>query len=259
VAARRPGTGAAAVNRPKPGHSGVERIEKLLAGEQLDTSRLAYDFDVHHVAVVASGSKAEAAINELTDSLDLPQLVVRADRGVVWCWLGRRDGFSSAALEQLTASPRIAASSHPVADLRLAVGEQAHGLAGWRLSHHQARAALAVARRGHETGLRYSNVAVLASVVRDDLLETSMRRLYLEPLEDGHDGGEELRRTLRAYFEADRSISEAGSAIGVTRQAVARRLKAAEEIIGRPLTACGYDLELALRLEALDPTPLSAP
>jgi sugar diacid utilization regulator len=256
VAARRPGTSAAVVDRPTPGHSGVERVEKLLAGEQLDTSRLAYDFDVDHVAVVASGSEAEAAIDELTDSSGPSRMVVRADGGVVWCWLGSRDGFSAATLEQLAS---IAASSHPIADLRLAVGEPAYGLAGWRLSHHQARAALAVARRGHETGLRYSDVAVLASLVRDDLLATSMRRLYLEPLEDGRDGGEELRRTLRAYFEADRSLSEAGSTIGVTRQAVARRLKAAEEMIGRPLSACGYDLELALRLEALDATPPSAP
>jgi DNA-binding PucR family transcriptional regulator len=256
---RRPGTSAAVTDRPAGGRGQVERVEKLLAGEILDTSRLAYDFDVDHVALIASGPGATRAIDDRVAATGLSSLSVEADEGMVWGWLGSRDGFDVAAFEAVTPSARAGDLAGPGKDLRLAIGEPSHGLGGWRLSHHQARAALAVAHRGTEPVVRYGDVALLASLVRDELLGDSLRRLYIEPLEGDRDGGEELRRTLRAYFEADRNVSEAGSAIGVTRQAVARRLRAAEERIGRPLGTCGAELELALRFEALAPTPLSAP
>jgi DNA-binding PucR family transcriptional regulator len=232
----------------------VERVEALLAGESLDTSRLSYDFDVHHIALVAVGLGAATEMHDRMKAMDLPSLVVEAQGGPVWGWLGKRASFQPAELQRLV-------SLQQAADLRLAIGEPAHGLGGWRLTHHQARAALAVAERGAKPVARYADVALLSSVLRDDLLATSLRRLYLEPLEGDRDGGAELRRTLRAYFAAGRNVSVAGGAIGVTRQAVARRIRAAEEKLGRPIAACGADLEIALRLEALEsaPTLLSAP
>jgi DNA-binding PucR family transcriptional regulator len=143
----------------------------------------------------------------------------------------------------------------------LGVGEPGRGLAGWRQTHHQARAALSVAVRSAEPVVRYADAALLASVLKDDLLAASLRQMYLEPLAAERDGGGELRETLRAYFSAGRNVSVAGESIGVTRQAVARRLRAAEAKIGRSLISCGADLEVALRLEALEsaPTQLSAP
>lgn len=247
---RSPGTSAPVEARPAAGRGRAERVEKLLAGELLDTARLSYDFEVHHVAVVAVGSGAPEAIDDLT--MGLHRLVVQADDGVVWGWFGKRDGFDHAELEALASTDRSG-------DLRLAIGEPAYGLAGWRLSHHQAEAALSIAMRGNDTVVRYADVALLASIVKDDLLVTSLLRLYIEPLGGERDGGEALRQTLRAYFAAGRNVSLAGEAIGVTRQAVARRLRATEERLGRSIAACGVELEVALRYEALEPTPLSVP
>jgi DNA-binding PucR family transcriptional regulator len=244
---RSPGTSALLAGRSAVGGGRAERVEKLLVGELLDTARLPYDFEVHHIAVVAVGSGAAEAIDDLTTALH--RLVVQADDGVVWGWFGKRDGFDPVELEAFGATDR--------SDLRLAIGEPAHGLAGWRLTHHQARAALSIAMRGDDTVVRYADVALLASIVKDDLLATSLLRLYIEPLEGERDGGEALRQTLRAYFAAGRNVSLAGAAIGVTRQAVARRLLAAEERLGRSIAACGVELEIALRYEALEPTPLS--
>jgi sugar diacid utilization regulator len=216
----------------------------------LETSRVPYDFDLHHVGMVGVGPGAEAAIASRTSGPS--SLVVRrAEGAVIWGWLGRSDEFESGELEAL-ASPAwdvVAPRSHPAT--RLAIGEPGRGLAGWRLSHHQARAALAVALRGPDPVVRYADVAMLATALKDELLKTSFQRIYLEPLEGGRDGGQELRRTLRAYFEADRNISAAAAAVGVTRQAVARRLRSAEELLGRPIAALGADLEIALRLDAL--------
>jgi DNA-binding PucR family transcriptional regulator len=253
---RRPGTSAPLADRAIVAGGGrAERVEALLAGESLDTSRISYDFAAEHVALIAAGSGADRRIDESLASTSLPHLVVRSGGGAVWAWIGSLDGFNASALEDLACE--AAAASHATGEACLTIGEPAHGLGGWRLTHHQARAALAVAQCGNEPVVRYRDVAMLASVVRDDLLATSLHRLYLEPLEGGRDDGEELRETLRAYFAADRNVSEAGAAIGVTRQAVARRLRLAEEKLGRPLGACGAELETALRFEALEATPLS--
>jgi hypothetical protein len=250
---RSPGTSAPLADRAAAvGGGRAERVETLLAGASLDTSRISYDFEVDHVALIAAGSDAEGSIVDRIAATALPHLIVRSGGGFVWAWLGSRDGFDADALAAL-ATPTIAA------DVRLTIGEPGHGLGGWRLSHHQARAALAVALRGEDPVVRYADVALLASAVRDDLLAISLRRLYLEPLEVGRDGGEEIRRTLRAYFAADRNVSEAGVALGVTRQAVARRIRLAEEKLGRSLDTCSAELETALRFQALGATPLSAP
>jgi PucR C-terminal helix-turn-helix domain/GGDEF-like domain len=253
---RRPDTSAPLADRAAAGGGRAERVEALLAGESLDTSRVSYDFDVEHLALIAAGSPA-GSIDRLLASTNLPHLVVRGGEGVVWAWIGSPDGFNDSALEALSGGG--AAVSPAVGETCLAIGEPARGLGGWRFSHHQARAALAVALRGGDPVVRYADVALLASAVRDDLLATSLRRLYLEPLGDSRDGGEEMRRTLRAYFDAGRNVSEAGSAIGVTRQAVARRIRLAEKKLGRSLDSCGAELETALRFEALGATPLSAP
>jgi DNA-binding PucR family transcriptional regulator len=204
------------------------------------------------VALIASGPGADEAIAERARASGLPSLLVTREAEKAWGWLGSRTRFGAEELDALI-------EAAPVGGTRLAIGEPGGGLTGWRLSHHQARAALSVAERSTGAAVRYGDVAMLASVLKDELLGTSLRRIYLEPLEDGRNGGEELRQTLRAYFAANRNVSVAGSAIGVTRQAVARRLRVAEERLGRSISACGTELELALRLDALEATPPFAP
>jgi DNA-binding PucR family transcriptional regulator len=79
----------------------------------------------------------------------------------------------------------------------------------------------------------------------------SLRQLYLEPLAGERDGGEVLRETLRAYFEAERNVSSAAAALGVKRHTVTNRLRAAEEKLGRSLNVCAGELDVALHLEDL--------
>ena len=129
------------------------------------------------------------------------------------------------------------------------VGEPAEGLAGWRFSHLQAKAALAIAERRREPVLRYADVAVVASILRDDLVADSLRQLYLEPLAQSRDNGKVARETLRAYFEAERNISSTAAALGVDRRTVRNRLRSIEGLLGRPLSGSMADLEIALRLE----------
>jgi DNA-binding PucR family transcriptional regulator len=89
---------------------------------------------------------------------------------------------------------------------------------------------------------------VLASILRDDLGTISLRHLYLEPLESGRDGGKVARETLRAYFATERNISSTAATLGVDRRTVTNRIRAIEELFGRPLGDFATDLETALRL-----------
>jgi DNA-binding PucR family transcriptional regulator len=86
---------------------------------------------------------------------------------------------------------------------------------------------------------------------QDDLLATSLRQLYLEPLAEERDGGETLRETLRAYFAAERNVSSAAAALSVNRHTVTSRLRTIEKRLGRPLSTCATEIDAALRLEDL--------
>ena len=134
----------------------------------------------------------------------------------------------------------------------IALGEPAKGIVGWRLTHRQARAALLIAMRERRRLVSYAEVAVLASILADDLLLASLHQIYLAPLATLRDGGEVLRKSLRAYFRADRNVTAAAAALGVTRQALAKRLAQVEERVARRLSDCSVELELALRIEALE-------
>ena len=105
--------------------------------------------------------------------------------------------------------------------------------------------------RGSQSLVRYADVALLASILQDDLLAISLRQLYLAPLSEERDGGSALRQTLRAYFAAERNVSSAAGALSVSRQTVVNRLHVIEERFERSLNSCAAEVEAALRLEDL--------
>lgn len=220
-------------------------VRRLLDEELLEAPQIAYDFNSFHLGAVAAGEGASTAIRDLAVLLDYRVLLVNPGDGSVWAWLGGRRPIDPIKLQSHF-------SRHGPESLTLAIGEPADGLGGWRRTHRQARAALPIALRTREAFVRYADVAVLASILRNDLLVTSLREMYISPLEDGQDEGELARQTLCAYFAAERNVSSAAAALGVTRQAVAKRLQAVEERIGRPLRDCSVDLEMALHLDRLD-------
>jgi PucR C-terminal helix-turn-helix domain/GGDEF-like domain len=222
----------------------AERIERLLAGERLDTTELFYDFETRHIGIVVSGQGALRALTDLAKSLDARLLAVRTEVGDTWAWLGSPRSLDPGRLE------RLAWERLPPC-LTLAIGEPGKGIPGWRLSHHQARAALSVAKRSGERVVRYAHVALLASLLGDDLLATSLRRLYLDPLDVGRERGAMLRQTLRAYFAAERNVSSTAMNMKVDRKTVTSRLRKVERRLGCPIATCAAELETALRLHAL--------
>jgi hypothetical protein len=233
-----------AENRPTtPAERRRETVKSLLAGELVDHSELGYDLDGHHLAVMARGEGAEELMRVLAAAVDRRLLAVQREEEPTWaCWLGGR--------HQLTAAQALEALGRDLPEgVFVTVGEPGEGLGGWRVSHLQAKAALPIAERRGQPVVRYADVALLAAITRDDLVATSLRQLYLAPLERARDGGKVARQTLRAYFEAERNVSSTAAALGVDRRTVRNRLGAIEELLGRPLKGSEADLEIALRLD----------
>jgi hypothetical protein len=221
-----------------------ECVKSLLAGEQVDHSELGYELEGHHLALMAKGEGAPEAMRLLAGRLDRRLLAVCREEESTWaCWLGGRHPL--AAQEAMRALAEI-----PLDRVIVTVGEPAEGLSGWRLSHRQAKAALPIAERRGEPILHYADVVLLTSILRDDLVTTSLHQLYLEPLEATPDGGKAARATLRAYFAAERNVSSTAAALGVDRRTVTNRIRAIEELFGRPLKDIATELETALRLDA---------
>lgn len=218
--------------------------KRLLAGEMVDTAALDYELaERSHVGVMAVGEGAEPAMRGLASALGRRLLAVRREEEPVWaCWLGGSEPLASARVAESLA--RTGAEG-----IVVTIGEPAEGLCGWRFSHRQAKAALPLAQRRGPGAVRYADVALEAAVLRDELAATSLRRLYLEPLETMKDG-ERVRETLRAYLAAERNVSSTAAALGLDRRTVANRVRAVEELFGRRLNDFAAELDTALRLPA---------
>jgi DNA-binding PucR family transcriptional regulator len=233
-----------AENRPtSPAERRRETVKRLLAGELVDHSELGYELDGHHLALMAKGEGAEELIRDLAGAVDRRLLAVQREEEPTWaCWLGGR--------RQLTSEAALAALPGEIPQgVFVTVGEPGEGLGGWRFSHRQAKAALTIVERRGQPLVRYADVALLAAIAGDDLIASSLRQLYLAPLERARDGGKVARETLRAYFEAERNVSSTAAALGVDRRTVRNRLGAIEDLLGRPLKGTEADLEIALRLD----------
>jgi diguanylate cyclase with GGDEF domain/PucR-like helix-turn-helix protein len=220
----------------------VAHVERLLAGEVLDVSEFVYRLEASHVGMIGTGHGVIDAIRDLAKALDCGLLIVRRGEQTAWAWLGAPNGSDFAELD-------TALASRLPTRVRLAVGEPSEGIAGWRLTHEQAKSAAPIALRGPKPVVRYREVALLVSMLQDALLVRSLRRLYLEPLSKARNGGVVLRQTLRAYFLAERNTSSAAAALGVSRQTVINRLRTVEGLLERRLNGCAMELEAALRLE----------
>jgi hypothetical protein len=230
---------------PSSGRRRVERVRKLLEGEPVDTTELGYQFDDWHLGAVATGTGASHSMRQIAATLDRNLLLIDQDDETVWAWFGGRHGFDPGELDQYLSSAWRGGAV-------LAIGEPAQGVAGWRLTHKQAMAALPIALRGNQDQVRYVDVALLASILQDDLLATSLHQLYLAPLEQERDGGRVARETLRAYFAAEQNVSSAAAALGVKRHTVTNRLRHIEERLERPLGTCVPELSAVLQLRDLD-------
>jgi hypothetical protein len=228
----------------------TELVQRLLAGAPVDTAELGYEFDAEHVGVIAVGAKARETVGALAARLGRELLSVSPSEETMWAWLGGRRALDFADIE------RLISTKEPTGVL-LAVGGSGTGIDGWRLTHRQAEAAMLVALRRPQTLTQYADVSLLAAVLRDQELASSLVKVHLSPL-DGQKDSALLREALRGYFAAGCNGATAAAALRINRHTLERRLHTIETRLGCLLQTCRAELEVALRLEELgDPPRLS--
>ena len=226
-------------------------IDRLLWGAPGARHEVRYPLEMWHVGLVVNGARARDAVRAVAEILGTALLAVPREQGTVWAWLGSRGRISSQRVQD-------AVAEHGGLKAKFAVGEPGKDVEGWRTTHFEARAALAVALRRAADVTCFAEVAPEAIALQSPDLARSLQATYLAPLSGKHERGLVLRETLRAWFAAGRNASSAAASLRVSRRTVENRLRIVEQQLGRALTDCGTELELALRLEDLD-HQMSAP
>lgn len=220
----------------------TELVQQLLDGAPVTSEELGYELGGWHLAAIVGGAGAEEALRDRLAPLSCQLLCVARTEGTLWAWLGSRqqrllDGIERKLCEE------------PPSNVTLALGEPRSGVNGWRLSHHEARAAETAMAHAGSRFARGRDSVLLAAVLRDPYIAESLRQTYIAPLDEAGSDGQTARRTLRAYLDANGNAAAAASALGVNRHTVKRRLGRIEEQLGLLLPECHPELEVALALD----------
>ena len=226
--------------------SHAQIVRKLLGGLPADAptaGELGYELEhAWHLGLMACGTEIARTLRALKLKVDRELLCLRCGE-LTAAWLGG----GKLAAEELAA--RIAAS--PTNGARFAIGEPAYGMDGWRLTYRQAHEAFDVGTCASQSITKYAECSLLASALHNPMLASILDERYVRPLAGRSDMDARLRKTLRAYIEAECNATSAASALGVGRHTVVTRIRLSERLLGRPLRTCLAELDLALRLDEL--------
>lgn len=222
----------------------TQLVRDLLDGKHADTSKLGYQLDGWHIALIASGYDPDRVLQPLSRQLGGQMLTVAADAITWWAWI-RLSRVRSAAIER-----KLRAVPLPPG-ISLAIGEPGHGPAGFRQSHRDAQDAAAIGERRGQAITRYSEVALeaLATANLDQARSFVLRELGTLARDDQR--SDILRRTLRAYFAAGQRASSTALVLGVHERTIGNRVRAVERVIGGSVLSRRAELEVALRLHPL--------
>jgi PucR C-terminal helix-turn-helix domain len=221
-------------------------VRALLDGQHADCRGLAYELDSGwHLGMIATGPGVREALSKLQMRLGCELLLVPGQQGGSWAWL------ASARRDRLSEIGRLSGQL-PVGVI-VAIGEPRQGLGGWRVTHEEAKAALLVALCRGEGMTRCADVLLEAALLKDSQLAVLAREVYLSPLEDLlRDGAGVIHETLRVYFASGNNVKVTAARLEVDRRTVWYRLDKVAKRLGFPCEICRAELEVALRLAALD-------
>jgi hypothetical protein len=225
-------------------HRRIQVVRDLLDSGDPELEPLGYRLDAEHLAVIARGETAEAAVHALAHELGGPFLAVAADGDTWWAWLhwpGDRDATARRRLLHF----------RPPTGTSIAVGGPAPGRDGFRDAHGEAQQAHRVALRRPSPVTLYDDVALEALAAEDEARARSFVIRELGELGDDDERTAILRETLRAYLAVAQNGSSAAALLGVHERTVANRLRAIEERLGRPVSTRHAELDTALRLYEL--------
>jgi DNA-binding PucR family transcriptional regulator len=236
------------------------RVQALLKHERVDIDQiqvtLGYRLDQRHIGLVAWVPEASSSVDALTrldrlitvlaDELSCRgrPLYVPCDESAAWAWVPLESG-KHVAWERLAE----AAAAHD-STTRVAVGEPAAGVDGFRQTHQQALRAQGVAVAAHPG----TQVTTFAEVGPIALLSADLDATrgwvwhVLGDLAENDENSERLRETLRVFLATNGSYQTAGERLAIHKNTVQYRIRKAQEAIRRPSQDHRSDVELALRI-----------
>ena len=221
--------------------SRLQAVLRALDGQWVDPGELGYDLAGHHIAVVAEASPLLDTVARRTKR---QLLRVQAPDGGIWGWLGGQTRIPEGDLDALIAS-------HRPSDVRVAFGEPAEGIAGFRISHQQALEASAVAVATNQRAVRFADFRLLIAVLRDSDLAKEFIERELGELARPSERMRELRETLRAYLEHSQSVSATAALRRRDRKTIERQLRSAEKLIHHRVSDRSDEVLIALRVSEI--------
>ena len=243
--------------------SQAETIGTILAGQSIDVDvasrRLRHDLRRVHVAAVAwldtheegrdTLALLEAAIRDIAAAIGNQRpLVEPLGTLSVAAWISTNSEAPSRVLDEL----RFRTATAP--GVRVAIGEPARGIAGFRASHVEALEAQRVARlasRPEGSITRYGDVSLRAIATANLDRARGFVERELVALSAGDDTTRRLAATVRTYLDENCGRARTAKRLHVHENTVAYRLRQAEELLGRPLDERTLELRVALTLADL--------
>ncbi|EHR62277.1 PucR family transcriptional regulator [Saccharomonospora cyanea] len=136
-------------------------------------------------------------------------------------------------------------------DVRVALGDPARGVEGFRRTHRQALRVQALAlAAGEECApvLTFSDVGAVALMSSDLPSARTWVEHVLGPLSVDDPQHERLRETLRVFLSTGGSYTASAALLSMHKNSVQYRVRKAEEMLTVPLGERRLDVELALKL-----------
>jgi DNA-binding PucR family transcriptional regulator len=131
--------------------------------------------------------------------------------------------------------------------VNVAIGTRGDGIDGFRRSHSEALEARRVARLAGMRGrVRYEDVALPALLTSDIEQARAFAARELQDLAADGETERRLSETVLAVLEAQGSPRRAGQRLGIHENTVAKRLRAAENLLGRGIDERPSELLAAL-------------
>jgi DNA-binding PucR family transcriptional regulator len=243
--------------------SQAETIGVMLSGQPIDAEvasrRLRHELQRMHVAAIAwvdtheegrnTLALLEAAIRDIAAAIGSRHPLVQPLGTLsVAAWVSTNSDVPPKVLDEL----RFRTATAP--GVRVAIGEPARGIAGFRASHVEALEAQRIARmaaRPEGSVTRYVDIAVAALATADVEQARAFVARELGPLASADETTRRLAATVRTYLDENGSRARAARRLHVHENTVAYRLRQAEEILGRSVDKRTLELRVALAVADL--------
>lgn len=232
------------------------QVRAVVSGEPFDRTAaerlLDYRFAQHHIGVVVwcSPSGGVQSLLDLEHAVErigarlrsrAAPLFVPLDDATAWSWLA-----FPAEVDRHALAGAVAELREP---MRLALGDEATGLEGFRQTHREALRAHTVALHGGESAARitrFSDIAPIAGLATDIEFTRSWVQTTLGALATADAAHERLRETALAFLRSGASFTAAAETLDIHKNTVHYRIEKVEELLGRPLRGSPIELQLAL-------------